>query len=83
MTETKKTRRPRNLGTVIVQSRTANGDAGTWYDVDIPTPLSTDSAPRWIKENGEAGLTYRVARVYPAVRVGVVTSEVRTLAPAD
>lgn len=83
MTETKtekKPRRPRNLGALVVQVMDSNSE--TWEDIN-GTHEAGDEALRWIKDNGEAGRTYRVARVYPSVKVGVVTSEVRTIEPAD
>lgn len=79
----KKPRRPRNVGELMVQVQQSDN---TWDDLDLAIdgdPDSTAGALKWIKDKGDAGKTYRVARVYPAVKVGVVTSEVRTLAPAD
>lgn len=78
-------RKPRDTGQVIVEHLVfcegfegAPG-AGRWDELAIPDIETTADAERWIRERGDDGETYRVARVKSPMTVSVEKVEVRNV----
>ena len=63
MENEKKTRKARTPKKTLIQFIKSNSDAtGTWFDEDA-TPEDTESAIKWVKENGVNDYTYRIITV--------------------